>query len=598
MARPGHCRPARKSRFEVHLVIKKLFNCLVAPFLVLAAMLALPLAPPASAQSSSVVERLSPDTVLYMRWSGLSSLTAAQKTNHLLQLYIDPDFAPVREALAKSLQSGMRKKDARGPAIESADLISFLDNSAVVGILARPPADKEGQPPDLQKLFSFFIVYDTAGKETLLKKVHEAMAANAAPGSTLSTYSFSGTAIEVRTSGKDVSYSAQIPGRYVMASQKETVEDLITRLTAPGLPTSALTSTAEYKAARPYIAADDAFELFARVPNYEQWAPAAQRNNPAAHFFHDLHPEKIHVLAFGANFSGETTRVRAAVLGDTSAGTLFDIAGASAATFKTLPAVDAGPSFSISRIEYGAAYKLVRAAIDDSLTPQQQQAVTMYETMARSFLGMPVEDAVALFNGETASRSTVADDGAIQQTYVITIHQQADILRVLRAAAGSKIVAEDSSGTTSYLDLAFPYKDPVSGTQRRKFYYLAVTPELLVAAPRKAIAREAIASFNAAPGAAPKGVSENPEWVKLRARLPEKLSGISGSDLVAIPWDKVIANYIQQLNAGSQSAGQPPAAAPAWLLSFKPETVTRHIHVSASGWWKDSNGAYLDSYIQ
>ena len=40
---------------------------------------------------------------------------------------------------------------------------------------------------------------------------------------------------------------------------------------------------------------------------------------------------------------------------------------------------------------------------------------------------------------------------------------------MLRAVIGTMIAAEDTSGSTTFLDLTYPYKDPATGTQRRAF---------------------------------------------------------------------------------------------------------------------------------
>src|SRR5690242_16400010 len=152
---------------------------------------------------------------------------------------------------------------------------------------------------------------------------------------------------------------------------------------------------------------------------------------------------------------------------------------------------------------------------------------------------MPVSDALGLMSGEIASFSTYSDDGTAQQLFAATIQQPQAVLRILRAVVGSMIVAEDSSGSITFLDIAYPYKDPKTGTQRRKFYYLAVTPQMLVGAPRKAMVRETVQRLRSPQDArAAAGLLANPDFSRMRPLLPEKLSGLSGSDLAQIPWDR------------------------------------------------------------
>jgi heme O synthase-like polyprenyltransferase len=40
------------------------------------------------------------------------------------------------------------------------------------------------------------------------------------------------------------------------------------------------------------------------------------------------------------------------------------------------------------------------------------------------------------------------------------------------------------------------------------------------------------------------------------------------------------------------------SAASDYFNLLKPEVFFRHLHAAISGWWKDSNGIYFDSYIQ
>ena len=154
---------------------------------------------------------------------------------------------------------------------------------------------------------------------------------------------------------------------------------------------------------------------------------------------------------------------------------------------------------------------MLRAAAEPLLTSQQEAAVEMYEKTAQGFLGMPITDALQLFTGEVASATSFGDDGAALRTYAISIQKPQDVLRILRAAGGGFIVGEDTSGTTTYLDLVFPDTDPKTGAKKREFYYVAVTPTMLFAAPRKALIRQAMSRLNAKPDAGP-GASILSSW--------------------------------------------------------------------------------------
>jgi hypothetical protein len=204
-----------------------------------------------------------------------------------------------------------------------------------------------------------------------------------------------------------------------------------------------------------------------------------------------------------------------------------------------------------------------------------------------------------LLTGEVASVSSYSDDGTPTQLFAVTIQKPEAILRILRAVLGDKIAAEVSSGSTTYLDIAFPYTDPQSGAQSKTFYYAAVTPDLILAAPKKALLRQAVERLASQTSASPAaGIFANPEYSTMRSRLPGKLSGLSGSDLTQIPWAAVFAHYGDQLaQAGKKTNGsQPPDMS--WLKLLKPEVIPQHLHMTLGGWWKDSSGVYFDSYIQ
>ena len=185
------------------------------------------------------------------------------------------------------------------------------------------------------------------------------------------------------------------------------------------------------------------------------------------------------------------------------------------------------------------------------------------------------------------------------KTFALSIQKPQDILRILRAVAGGFIVSEDTAGDTTYLDLSFPSTDPKTGEKRRDLYYVAVMPDMIVAAPRKAAARAIVERLNAKAGASTaSGVLANPDFLKTRASFPEKLSGLTVADLSGIPWDQMMAHNRQQLAEAAKNL--PPDNAPQtdWFSAIPPPVLTRHLKIGILGWWKDANGIYFDSYVQ
>jgi hypothetical protein len=265
----------------------------------------------------------------------------------------------------------------------------------------------------------------------------------------------------------------------------------------------------------------------------------------------------------------------------------------------TQQVVSPGPFFYISKCDFAAIYELIRAGAVGSLNPQQAANIASFETMAQSFLGMPVREALELFTGEVAFETMLSEEGLSDHIIAVTIQKPKDVLRILRALIGSKIVAEDVEGDTTFLDISFPSTDRATGQQKRTFYYVAVTPEMIYAAPRKATVRAVIerARTNSS-NPAPREISSNPELNRMRALLPEKLSGLGASDMTHIPWEKLVNQYKQLAAEDAKNSKDTNPKSNDYLNLVKPEVFSRHFHAAIYGWWKDSNGVYFDSFVQ
>ncbi len=551
------------------------------------------------AQTAPIADRLSPNTVVSVEWHGTAFLAGADKKNHVLQLLEDPALAPLWTAVTNRLQQNAKKSPNMNSSVALSDLVSLLEKPAVFGVSVDADAAKSSSPEDAGKQFGFFGVYDATGKTGLIQKWKSMIATAGGQSAGVTNYDFGGTQVEVRTSGKDTFYNAQVSSYFLYANRKQIMEDLIGRFRASGHPAASLSQLPGYQEMRKYMGAGDALEFFARIPDVSQWNIPALPNQAGEQLANNLHLEKIHALGLGVSFAGEATRLRAAALGDTSSPGIFDLASSSKSVFQTQNVVNGSSTFSMTRFDLAAAYKWIRGVAVASAPPEQAAAIPALEAMGQNFLGMPIPDALALLTGEVASVSTYSDDGTATQLFAATIQKPEAILRILRAVLGDKIAAEDSSGSTTYLDIAFPYTDPQSRAQRKTFYYAAVTPDLILAAPKKALLRQAVERLASQTSASPAaGIFANPEYSTMRSRLPGKLSGLSGTDFTQIPWDAFLAHYGDQLaQAGKKTNGsQPPDMS--WLKLLKPEVISQHLHMTLGGWWKDSSGVYFDTYIQ
>jgi hypothetical protein len=550
------------------------------------------------AQTSSIPDRLPPETVAYLDWNGKNFVNSPQDKNHLLRLLQDPDFAPFRDALVKASQSSAGN-DGKAAPIGFPEILSLLENRAAAGVVVNPPLPGATAESDLSRIAGAFLVYDATGKKALIDKLRALQQANAKNTPIVTSYNFGATPVEVRTTSGGTSYIAWAANYYLIADQKPLIEDLIVRFRGTEKPASSVSQLPEFQAIRPYAGSDSTLEFFARMPDLKKLLPPDKQDSPVARASESLHWEKIQVWGGGLSFTGEATRFRGAVLGDTSSPSLFDIAGASGATFVTLPALNPGPPFHILRLDLAAMFQLMRSAAMQSLNAQQTAGITMAEAMAQGYLGMSVDDALHLFTGEFATQSVYFNDGTSSQLFVVTIQKAPDVLRILRATLGKRIITEDTAGDTTILDLSYPGTDPISGKPKPQLYYVAVAPQLIFVASRKAVVRAALERFNVKPGAAPSTVLfSSAELNRMRTLLPEKLSGMSAVDLARFPWDKFFAQIAQQFNEEGKAAKEPAPQAADWLKLIKPEVFSRYLHAAMSGWWKDANGIYFDSYVQ
>jgi hypothetical protein len=564
------------------------------------------------AQSADIVARLPVRTVAVVEWRGAKALGGEGQQNHVLQLLGDPSLAPLWLEIAADFQK-QRQSHAAAPPLSLSDILSLVQNPAAAGIIEVPQAaensgrsdsasgDKPGAP------VATFMVYDATGKADILKKWETATVANGPNAAVVRHFNFAGAPIEERAYKTGATYLAMAGHYFVVSNEKQVIEQLITRFSSSDLPSDSLEARPEYVEVQKFIGSDAAFDYFARMPDLKQWiAASAKEKSPAGLKFIDaLHLEKIHALGGSVSFAGEATRIRGAILGNTLPVGPFDFAESSSTSFETLSVAGEAPEFSVSRVNFAALYRLLMSAATTVMPEQQAANLQSVQAMAQAYLGMSVPDALNLFTGELASASAFSDDGSEERTYAATIQKPDAVLHILRAVLGGMTLAEDSFGDATMLDIAYPYRDSATGLKRRKMYYVAVTPQLLLVAPRKAMLRDTLESLSTQTGAtaAPSnGVFSDPEYAKMRGLLPARLSGLSADDVARIPWNAVWTQFENRFQQPSNEPTQTPNTQHSpdlsWMKLINPDVIPRHLHMAVSGWWKDTNGVYFDSFIQ
>lgn len=560
------------------------------------------------AQTSEIVPRLPANTVAFVEWAGTGALSGAAQQNHVLELASDPGLAPLWLGLAEDFQKSRQNGKAPPPPLSLPEIASLLQNPAAAGIIEIPrAADGATTAGKAAAPAAMFVVYDASGKTAIIDKWENAAEAGGPKAATVTHFDFGGTTVEARTRDKETTYSAMAGHYFVASSEKPVIEELIARFGGSGArPPDSLAQRPEYAEVRKFIGTGGAFDYFARVPNLKEWMPANEKdkNRAAAKLLAGLHLDKVQAMGGSVSFAGEAMHVRGAILGNTLPESPFDFAGASEAPFRTLAIAGGAPEFGASRVNLGAMYRLIVGAVTSVLPEERAASLQAAQGMAQGFLGMPIPDALDLFTGELAAASTFSEDGTQQRVFAATIQKPDAVLRILRAVLGPMTLAEDTFGDATVLDIAYPYRDPATGLQRRRMYYVAVTPQMLLVAPRKAMLRETLGALSAAGGAAAPvtGVFASPEYAPMRARLPEKLSGLGAEDLTQIPWNALWQNFERRLEQSARRPGPASRAADSadfnWMKLVNPDVIPQHVHMAVSGWWKDTNGVYFDSYVQ
>jgi hypothetical protein len=559
---------------------------------------------PAPAQRDPFANRLPRSTWVYLEWHGTGSLGPANQTNSLVRLWADPAFATLRELLMRQFYEGVRRnpKLATFSGEELSDLLSIFENPIAVGLLETEasPEPESGSNTQNQpwKPKGYFFVFDATGKVERLQKLYARLKAEHPATEPITSFAVGPTAVDKVVESEKTYYQAQVGNYFLRSDEIDILKELIPRFRSETVPTSSLAKTAEFQQARKQVPADALLDFFVRVPDLSKMKVPRRGAFDATALVKALRLEQIRLACGSLRLAADGTRLHSAVLGDASKGGIFDILGESRPTFATLPLAPAGTSYNASRLNLAALYQLAREAVI-AASPRGQSEFQKYEAAAEMGLGMKPAEVLQLFGGEFASIQLNPGEDPASYLFAITIRDQQKVAGLLERVLASSIATEDRDGATNYIELATPYTDPQTGTQRRRFYSVAVTQDLVLAAPHKTVTREAVAALAKPPGANPSGrLASDRDFLHARAALPENLSGMAYTDLTRIHWEKIYSELIRNAKAGAQANSTPQTSAATALQGFDPAVISRYLHVFVSSTWKDSSGIYFDLLLQ
>jgi hypothetical protein len=568
----------------------------------------------AQAQGTPPVERLPENTVFFVSWHGLGAIERARATNSLLRLWNDVEFQGVLETLMSGAERRAEKAANRTPETDAksreqmASFFSLASNPVILGFSGAPapptkPAAAAGgdpaAPPRLAPS-NVFIIFDATGKADLLKKLDADSRARATEKPTITTSRFSGVEISRLETSRRVSYEAWLDRYFIYTERKEVMEQLIPRFQGPA-PASSVLSTAAYQAVKAHQAPDSFLEFFGRIPDVDKMEIPPSLSFNAAAMLKALHLERLQAIGGSASVAGEGTRVRAVVLGDTAPGSFFDVIGENSPTFSTLAAAPAGAAYQAMRLDLGAFYKTLRAAVVAALPPEQAATADLVEGMAGTQLGMGLHEALALISGEFAVISTgesAVGLDPLNDVYALAIQKPEEFLKLLRLILTTNITSETNEGSTTFLAMTTPYRDPKTGVQRSRFQYIAVAPQVAMMGPRRTQLKEMLARYAQGAAAPPAGsLAADPAFQAVRARLAPSLTGIQYADLSRMPLNAIVEQVMAQAREQART-GEPLSDQEVEAMKSLPGIIARYLRRSFGGWTKERNGLFVDSFIE
>jgi hypothetical protein len=565
--------------------------------------LALPLllfASPVFAQTNPLVDRLPADTWAYVSWggTGTASLKSVSSTNSVLRLWHDPAFSSFLEnSIATVSHSGGPQKSGLTPE-QIAEILSALENPAVIGFVNQPEnseGTEHGAP-------SYFLIYDATGKKELIDKLRRERDAHMTERPTVSTVPVGGVSVEKRVSqGGGTSYEAQADSYYIIAGSRHTMAELLARFGAGGAPGASFTQSADYPAECRELTRASILNVVMLPAKFQIPATAQNPGFDFHAFSRSLHLDGIRGGCLSVSFEKETTRTRGMVLGDTSQGSILNVAGDNRDSFATLPLASANSSFQVSVVNYAALYNSLFTAVSAALPSDKAPFMAAAVAFLSSTWGMPPDQFFALFTGEAAViyPDTAADP--LQSFYAFAIHDPEKVLHVLQHGVPGEKASTSQEGDVTYLTVTVSIGAAAATSAAPPAVYLALTPNLLLASKEQEAVRQAVA--HAAAGAPPtNALSADPDFQRARALLPAKLDSLSYGNYAHYNWQKLFSEAEKSFNAQMQGAAHnanrpvPPLAQ--IFRGIDPTLFSRYLHVSIGGGWKNATGVYFDSYIQ
>ena len=562
---------------------------------------------PLLAQAPLEPARLPARTLFYFVWRGAPS-GQARTANSLLALWDDPDLAPLRSSIFTNMQSGPADP-ARQPLTreEMEQFATLLENPFVVGYVpsSNPKARAVAATPNpaTNAADGFFFVYDQTGKEALLAKAMLRSRSQEKDPPQITQVTIAGApALKIERKSGTMYWAEH--GKYAVSTGDVAVfQDILARLDGKSDPANSLAQASAYQESQTECAGGLA-EAFLRISQLKDLVPVPDGAAPGgfkpSQILDALHVDAFHSVCARLTLDGAKTRLHGAILGDASAGTLFDLWGAGLPSPASLPLVPAGVvSYSQTQINLAGIYDFVKQAIRASLPPAQKSGTDMMEALAAGRIGMPVPEALNLLTGEFAYIQSSPAMDPQNAVYFLGIRKKPDALKLLRGLFGDRLTSERNEGDTTFFNISLSGTQNTSGVAQWNFYHAAVTPSFILASSRIETLRDFLAR------ASRPGAPDLPRpFVDVRAQFPQAASSVSFFDFGKVDWPALKTRWAAEAQKAKGKPGvaapRPNTLAPApnWFDQVNLEVFPRHLHFAAGGSWKDAKGTHFDEWIE
>lgn len=586
-----------------------------------------PLAGFAAAPAMPGIERLPPDTWVLLQWHGVSATEKVRGTNPVMRLWDDPQFKAVRAQLFEELA----RENSSFNRAQADDVLAVLENPALVGV-AGDPLGAGGKALG-------FVVVNRKGREEAWARLRQGSTAK--PGVVESTYAFSGVQVKKKVTTTPAppapegepqapprvreSFSALLGDLELFADEQKLMETLITRLQARNPPAGAsLASDATFQRAQRFRAEGPLLEAFVKVPDLSRLPIPEQPQLDIAAGVRELHLERVHGVWASAGMGGDRMVMRAALLGDTTPGSVLDVIGGNVKEFQTAAVASSNGSFNAFRIDLPALYATLLRAVRAGLPPDQGSAAgILIDAVVAAQTGMRAVELLALLGGEIGA-SGVGDgmaDGVLPGMLLLQVANHEGLLGLLQMATSSLRQAEERIGAATVLKLLLPGE--AADADGSQAVLVGVAPKVM-AVTQDRTELEGVLSREATGAAAPAGsVAADPVYQAMRRSFPAELNGVSFADISRGHWDKEFDGLRRELRrsreelrgqlAEALAAATDDAASAQQAEKLRGELralerveetadvviplLPKYLKLSAGGSWKADDGLFFDSWL-